>query len=251
MVAPAFYLWWPARGALEQRAALGSALFTGIAVGVALFAVQLIYEIRLNRIEDRQERVVRQQGLQFQLIQATDLTGIRVEDADLRGFYLRRKRLVDASFLGSDLRGAILEEAVLTRAIFNDAKIEDARFIQANLDDAFLVDVQGRDSSFASACLRRAQLIGAELRDATLVGAVLDGGDLSEATLIDADLSDASLVGANLNGADLTGAHLEGTILRRVVYDEATRWPSGFDIEERRTQVAGATRPAECVSGPE
>ncbi len=77
-----------------------------------------------------------------------------------------------------------------------------------------------------------------------LSGVVLDGLDLAEASFERGRLAGASFRGANLAGASferatlegacfaeatLTGADLTGASLKRVVFDEKTKWPDGFD----------------------
>ena len=121
--------------------------------------------------------------------------------------------LEKASFRGADLRGAILKGAYLEGA---------------NLEG---VDLKG------------AGLEGACLRDANLIGAYLEGADLEYANLEYADLrgailKGAYLEGANLEGADLEGACLEGACLRRANLDGArynseTKFPAGFDTEDK------------------
>jgi uncharacterized protein YjbI with pentapeptide repeats len=84
--------------------------------------------------------------------------------------------------------------------------------------------------------VRWANLSGANLSGANLYGAYLSGADLSGANLYGANLSGAYLSGANLSGADLYGANLYGANLYEAIYNDLTRWPTGFD-----PQAAGAT----------
>ena len=69
--------------------------------------------------------------------------------------------------------------------------------------------------------LRSTDLHAADLRNADLIGV-----DLSDAILLK-----TNLCGADLRGADLSGALLDGARLYDALYDEATRWPEGFDPE--------------------
>lgn len=88
--------------------------------------------------------------------------------------------------------------------------------------------------------LHGANLAGADLRGATLRGswlpwATLDGADLRGADLGGAVLTETSFRGANLEGADLRDASvvdITRTNFAGAVYDEATRWPEGFDTRE-------------------
>ena len=115
-----------------------------------------------------------------------------------------------------------------------------------------------RDADLTMADLSYADLRGAKLSGADLRGAKLSGADLTLANLRmskyststtwpsgfdykhsgafgpESDLHGENLTYANLRGDDLSGANLEGAILTRaslyrVVYDDKTRWPDGFD----------------------
>ncbi|NUW42749.1 pentapeptide repeat-containing protein [Nonomuraea rhodomycinica] len=123
-----------------------------------------------------------------------DLASARLGDVDLHF-----SDLTEASLVGADLTRADLTGARLTRAILADAVLYQA-----------------------------------DLRDAVLTGAVAEGVDLRGTDLSRADLRNANLRGARLDysdlrGATLSGAVLTGAALRRVVFDESTVWPEGFD----------------------
>lgn len=92
--------------------------------------------------------------------------------------------------------------------------------------------------------LSRTWLQGANLRGADLSGSRLDHADLSKADLRDAVLdqvtmTEASLWAADLRRADLSGArNLVTATLRRAWYDNATRFPPGFDPERAGMRAA-------------
>ncbi|MFN9709717.1 MAG: pentapeptide repeat-containing protein, partial [Burkholderiales bacterium] len=73
-----------------------------------------------------------------------------------------------------------------------------------------------------------ANLRGVDLRQVDLTDANLAGADLTGVDLWRADLTRANLTGANLTGANLTGANLNSAL-----YDDKTRWPSGFSPEKQ------------------
>ena len=88
------------------------------------------------------------------------------------------------------------------------------------------------------AVLRGAALARAVLTDANLQGAVLASADLRDAKLTSANLIGADLRHADLRGADLTDARLLVTAdLTGVIYDRHTRWPAGFEPEERGARL--------------
>ena len=76
----------------------------------------------------------------------------------------------------------------------------------------------------------------------TLYGADLQGLDFSNTNLSHASLAWTNLCGSNLSAADLRGADLRGSdmstavvvgaILYEAKYNNATRWPEGFNPEE-------------------
>jgi uncharacterized protein YjbI with pentapeptide repeats len=200
-VVPGVWLWWPSRHEAEQRSSLGAALLTGAVVSFAVFAVQLVFDARLRNVEERREaeqaRRAEQQRVQANrnALQLTvglqpDLSGIDLRKRNLAGFYLSRKRLVEAVLAGANLRAANLSNADLTRAD-----------------------------------LREAQLVGAHLDSANLAGANLALANLSGAVLVQAKLGNAELAGAVLTGADLRGADLRGASVGGASYDSATKWP--------------------------
>src|SRR6266705_2067883 len=101
---------------------------------------------------------------------------------------LSRANLRGTIFIGVNLEGTDLRDAILFRA----------SFLRANL--AYI--------TLSGASLYEADLKGAILSGANLYGADLRGATLSGASLSNANLADATLSGANLYGADLRGANL-------------------------------------------
>ena len=112
-----------------------------------------------------------------------------------------------------NLKGANLEGANLRLANLYKANLYKANLQGANLKGAFL----------KWADLKGARLQGANLKRAFLKWADLKGADLKGVDLQEAWLQRANLKGANLQGADLQGAG----------YNDATRFPQGFNPEER------------------
>ena len=101
--------------------------------------------------------------------------------------------------------------------------------------------------SLQRAALRFADLSAANLSFARLTGADLTGAQLRGADLTGADLRGANLYGATLFGAHLTGADLTGANLKGALYDDATRWPRGFDPRPRGARKF--TRPGSGGTG--
>jgi hypothetical protein len=113
-------------------------------------------------------------------------------DAGLIG----RNRII--SLRHAELSGARLEGAQLRHTYLWLADLRDARLNKA--------DLRGADfwhSNLAGADLREANLRGAHLGDANLCGADLRGADLSQANLRKARLDGADLLGARLTPEQL------------------------------------------------
>jgi uncharacterized protein YjbI with pentapeptide repeats len=123
--------------------------------------------------------------------------------------------------------------AALKAGFFSGAALGELTFPGANLDKLQLAFAKLAGSNLEGASLRDAWLQGCDLRmckfdNADLKDAMLNGCDCRGATFVNADLQGAHLERTRLEGADLTGASLEQIPLR-AVYDDATKWPAGFD----------------------
>jgi hypothetical protein len=100
------------------------------------------------------------------------------------------------------------------------------------------------------------ELSGVDLRDADLSHANLSGANLCEANLSGAtnlafaDLSRTDLRNTNLKGTRLEGANLEGAMLEGAVYDETTRFPTGFAPDVAGAIGVGKTQPAVDAPAP-
>lgn len=124
--------------------------------------------------------------------------------------------------------------------------------------DPFVFDLSGRDLSEADlssrhvpsavsgrawprswhdhqqVALRRVRMAEARLDGANLSRIVAIRGDmrrahLRDARLVQADLREADLRDTDLRGADLRGAVLDDARLEGANWDDATRWPEGFE----------------------
>jgi hypothetical protein len=121
-------------------------------------------------------------------LEGANLTGARLDKADLAGAYLVRVNLTDARLDEADLSGASLHEANLTLAWLHCADLAHARLPHADL---------------TCADLETADLTGAQLRQANLTGAVLDAANLTGAVLDGANFTDTDLVGTVLTDTSL------------------------------------------------
>jgi hypothetical protein len=97
--------------------------------------------------------------------------------------------------------------------------------------------------TLAGASLRSAALAGANLQRAGMRGADLLKADLQLADLKGADMRGADMRGVNLRGADLRGAdfreaRMQKADINHALYDDATRWPIGFDPKTAGAMLA-------------
>jgi uncharacterized protein YjbI with pentapeptide repeats len=173
---------------------------------------------------------------------------LRAAGADLRGALFRGARIGgpqwapsplppgasprtdfrDTDLRGADFTGTVITAANCHRAKLDGANLERAKFQGATMVEASLRRVAGAGASFRFADLSRASLAQAGLPGADFGRARLLGTDLREARLAGADFDFADLVGADLRGAEIHGATFFGAF-----YNCRTRFPRGFDPDER------------------
>lgn len=133
------------------------------------------------------------------------------------------------------LRGIDLSGQILNKAQLSSMDVRKANFSKAQLAQAELIQADCRKTTFAGAMLdgffgSGAKFLEADFSGASLREAYLEGSNFKDASFRGADLREANLKQTNLRGADLTEANLEGTQFDdKTSYDEATRWPKGFD----------------------
>jgi uncharacterized protein YjbI with pentapeptide repeats len=145
-----------------------------------------------------------------------DLRGAALEQAMLSKRYLvesdmRAAKLAGAQLMRADLSGVCLRAGLLHAAEFSDAVLSRADLRAAQLPNAHLERVVATGAQFRAANLRSSWLTAGQLQQANFAGA-----DLSSA-----DLTGANLSGANLSGANLTGARLAGANLTSAILDDA------------------------------
>jgi uncharacterized protein YjbI with pentapeptide repeats len=118
---------------------------------------------------------------------------------------LSRANLRGTIFIGVNLEGTDLRDAILFRA----------SFLRANLAYITLSGASLYEAELKGAVLSGANLYGADLKGATLSGASLSNANLADARLKEVNFWRANLSGANLSGANLCGANLCGANLNR------------------------------------
>jgi uncharacterized protein YjbI with pentapeptide repeats len=256
-VVPGMRLWWPTRHDLDARSAFGVSLVTGAVVALAIFALQLLFEVRLDRVDQQRQEQADRQNLELTIGLQTNLPGIRLSGADLQDFYFYGKNLRDADFTAADLTGATLTNSDLSCAKFSRADLTDLTAQRVDLQGTALDHAMLRGAILSGAhqgekrCDAHTNLGGAFLASAVLDGVQLEETNFSEANLREADLSSSHLArsdfsNALLNGADFedadlrgaafTGADLSGAELKGAMYDSLTVWPRRFAPRRCPTQ---------------
>jgi uncharacterized protein YjbI with pentapeptide repeats len=137
----------------------------------------------------------------------TDLRGATFWECDLRGADLSHVNGLaekhpgrETSFLGCDMRGAILDGARLSGAVLGH------RYSFHNQSPPYTA------TDLSAASLRGTQLRGANLHGVSFRGANVSGADLSEANMTGAKAIGALIIGAVMDGAHLRGSDFSGAV---------------------------------------
>jgi len=253
-VVPGMMLWWPSRSQRDARSGFGVSLVTGAVVALAIFALQMLFEMRLDHVDQQRQQQADRQNLELTIGLQTKLPGIQLAQEELKDFYFFGKQLSAANFAGADLSGATFTNSDLSCANLRGAALKDVtadrvrlqgtHLEDADLTNAILSYAHRRGSSckghtwMTNATLAHAELdnarleessfSGANLRDADLHDSHLERSDFRGAHLNEASLEGTSLDGALLSGTDLTGARMRGATLTGATYDSHTKWPARF-----------------------
>ncbi len=141
--------------------------------------------------------------------------------SDLRGALLNRADLSRATFVGTNFQQADLDSVSAVAADFNNANLSFANLSEANLSEANLLA-----ANLATATLQGTNLTQANLISADMVGALAFGADFSAANMLNADLSGALLTDANLASAQ----QLTADQLIAAVTNGGTSLPEGLEV---------------------
>ena len=137
------------------------------------------------------------------------------------------------NLIGANLAGAVLSRAALVGVKLSSATLFGAKLSGAILVRADLVDANLTGADLSRASLNNATLSNARLARTDLTDAYLDGADLSCANLFNANLTDATLTNTTLSGCKgLTQeqlndarAHMAGPPMLTDVVDSKTGEP--------------------------
>lgn len=188
--------------------------------------------------------------------------GSQLIGAPMRRIFLYQSSLKGANVTGANLWGACLDEADLSDSV---AVMTDFRFVSLVAALFVNTDYEGADfrranlsgADFSEANLERCRFEGCVFTESTIwpceppkaalklsSDADLRGADLSKLSLLKMDLRRADLRGANLFrstlfGCDLSEANLDGVNLTEAVYDDETKFPNGFELEQFGAQRRG------------
>lgn len=154
-----------------------------------------------------------------------DFSGVDVEGEDLRGAVMENAILVGANFRGCVLAEAKLDGAVLTGAMLEQADLMEASLVGADLTRAVMNQARLNKADLTEATLDDAKLTKAHLVEAILVKAEGARVDLREAVLEgasfdEADLPQAWLANCKARGASFVDARLWGTFAQNADFTE-------------------------------
>ena len=198
-------------------------LYPNIGSSLVIAAVLILVVDRLA--QQRDELRLKQQLVREMSSTDHGLAARAVAELDVRG-WLYDGTLSGVSLAGSDLTGASLEGSCLTGANMAGANLERANLSRAQLAGSNLSGARLSRVNLEMADLTHSNLQDAMLRRADMAKARLVHATLAGASLRDADLTNADLTDADLRGADLMECRLADAILRRVIYDNSTKWPT-------------------------
>jgi uncharacterized protein YjbI with pentapeptide repeats len=170
-----------------------------------------------------------------------DLSGADLSGLDLSGALLRKAKLAGAKLrgaklVGADLSGADLSEADLTGAdlsqaclsgtcargaVLDEAAISRTIFAKTDLAGASLAKARGEMTMFVEAALPGASLRGARLVKCFAGESNLDGADLAGAELDTCTFNRISGAGAKFDGARLRKASFLGSKMTGASFVEA------------------------------
>lgn len=164
--------------------------------------------------------------------EGVDLSGVDFAKFQTMGEYSEIPIGIDlqwANLKGTNLKKADFRGANLTGSILAEANLQEANLLSAELRNVNLVAADLKGANLQQASLQGARLSLANLQQTNLQGTGFYFADLQQANLQEANLLGAILQEANLRGANLQKSDLRGTNLKGAVYDDATKFPKGFD----------------------
>ncbi len=149
-------------------------------------------------------------------LNAANLGGVQLEEAELWGAQMERVNLNRAVLRRANMAGANLEEADLGGADLHKVDLRGSNLRRADLQYATLTEADLSGADLGGADLQHAHLKGASLNRATLAQANLHGANLKGCDLQHINLEGANLWGSDLEGANLVGANLRGSSLFQI-----------------------------------
>ncbi|MFO1205560.1 MAG: pentapeptide repeat-containing protein [Burkholderiales bacterium] len=170
------------------------------------------------------------------------------DDEKSRAQLVKRTKQVLAAALALEANTTVLKTITIALPLHKPWADDPAQPAKARYGDLREIDLSGataRDAywarvDFSYADFYQADLTRASLRNAILAGAQFRETNLEDAVLMGAQCTDANFKLASLRGADLTDCRdLDSAKFEDTIYDERTRFPSGFDPRQRGLRTGG------------
>lgn len=134
-----------------------------------------------------------------------DVSGCRIESAQLIGTHLTRSRLTDCLLVGCDLSGLVLDDCACTRVEFRGCRLSGMQAGGNQFRDVAFVDCTLDNSNFRMTQWERAEFEGNRMVGADFYAAVLPGSRFSRCDLTGVELSKCTLAGSRIEHSELEG----------------------------------------------
>ena len=145
-------------------------------------------------------------------------------------------------FIGSEIKDAVFEHAVLKGITFRDVTVLGGRFHGADLFRAKISQSYFPKADFTNTSLHQAYVYGSDFSGSDFSNADLEqirfgkregGGEWSPSKFVGANLENVVLNMADVRGVDFSRANFKNTTLLLTQYDCATKWPLDLKVGEK------------------
>lgn len=158
-----------------------------------------------------------------------ELARCRVRNAQWTSSHLVSLQLRDVVIEHSDLSGAILEQATLTRVRVNECRLSGVELARSSFRDVLVVGSRLDQANLRMCHFERVTFDGVDLQAADFTGTTFAKCRLFDCNLTGADFSKVKAEGARLHGSVLEG--IKGAdSLRGVVIDSTQMVPLGVRL---------------------
>lgn len=138
-------------------------------------------------------------------VSTVQLDSCRIDRANLTGAQFHQASFVDCTIEASELSGLVLDDCDLRRVEFRDCRISGVQGQGSRFRDVAFVRCKLDASNFRMTTWERSEFIECDLADSDFYAAKLPGTGFTRCDLTEVELSRADLAGSRLLGSTLTG----------------------------------------------